>query len=144
MRSKSMSGGSGFNDRALEWLCAGIMLSWCVALALVDDAMTRPPLGLFERHGESEAFWASLFGAAGLARVAALYVNGRWPRTPLIRTVCAGLGFVVWSQLSWLFALGFWVSNTQSATGAGVYGMLALAELYSIYRAAHDVRYDHL
>lgn len=140
MSRQSRSGLSEFNDRALEWLCAGIMVSWGLTLALDGDAMVRPPPCLGGRPGMTAALWASILCGSGLVRVAALYINGRWPKTPVIRTVCASLGLLAWSHLSWAFA----EAAARPAAGIGVYGMLALAELFSIYRAAHDARYHHV
>ncbi len=131
------------NERAAEWLCAGIMMSWGVTLAVHGDTLSLPAFAAFHRFGATAAFWAWVFGGCGFARTAALYINGRWPKTPVIRMVCAGLGFVSWSQLSWLFFEGTYLASGIPTTGIGVYAVLALAELFSIYRAAHDARYHH-
>ena len=137
---------SGFRDhdeRAVEWLCAGIMVAWGVTLAINGDTLKQPAFAAFHRFGATESFWAWMFGGSGFARTAALYINGRWPKTPIIRMVCAGFGFLSWSQLSWLFLEGTALATGTPTPGIGVYAVLALAELYSIYRAAHDARYYH-
>ncbi len=143
MAVQRRSGFDDLNERAIEWLCAGIMVAWGVTLAINGDILKQPGSAAFHRFGATESFWAWMFGSAGFARIAALYINGRWPKTPIIRMVCAGLGFVSWSQLSWLFLEGTMMTAGVPTPGIGVYPMLALAELYSIYRAAHDARYYH-
>ena len=140
MLRHSRSGLTEFNDRALEWLCAGFMVTWGLALARSSDAMVWPPPGFGNWPGMTATLWASILCGSGLVRIAALYINGRWPRTPVIRTVCASFGLLAWSHLSWVFA----ETAGRPAAGIGVYGILALAELYSIYRAAHDARYHHV
>ncbi len=130
-------------DRSGEWLCAGIMATWGAAQAIDGGTLCRPvPAALFG-FGAAQELWAWMFGGVGLIRLAALYINGRWPRTPMIRMACAGLGFVSWCQLVWLFAQGGTPAQGVPATGAGIYAVLALAELHAIYAAAHDARYDH-
>lgn len=131
------------DERTAEWLCAGIMVVWGVTLAINGDTLNQPGFAAFHRFGATQSFWAWMFGGSGFARTAALYINGRWPKTPIIRMVCAGFGFVSWSQLSWLFLEGTALSTGVPTPGIGVYAVLALAELYSIYRAAHDARYYH-
>lgn len=143
MVARRVSPAGDFGDRAVEWLCAGIMVSWGVTLALNADTLAQPDFAGFHRFGATQTFWAWMFGSAGFGRVAALYINGRWPKTPIIRMVCAGFGFVSWSQLSWLFFEGTYLASGIPGPAIGVYAVLALAELSAIYGAAHDARYHH-
>ena len=143
MTRLARSGRGEADERALEWLCAGMMVAWGITLAVSGGILDQPGFSAFHRFGASESFWAWMFGGSGFARTAALYINGRWPKTPVIRMVCAGFGFVSWSQLAWLFFEGTYLITGVPGTGIGVYAMLALAELFSIYRAAHDARYYH-
>jgi hypothetical protein len=128
-------------DRGLEWFSAFVMVAWGVTLALPGDTLAAPSFGPFHRFGLTETFWAWMFGTVGTARIVALYINGTWPTTPYIRMAGALFGALSWSQVAFLVTEG-WVEIFHSApTGTGVYGLLALADLVSIHRAAYDVRY---
>ena len=128
-------------DRALEWFSALVMLSWSATLALPGDTLAGESFAAFRRLGMTEIAWAWAFGVAGSARVAALYINGRWPTTPLIRMAGALFGALSWAQIAWLIAAGALIKAGAASTGIGVYALLALADLFSIFRAAYDARY---
>lgn len=128
-------------DRALEWFSALVMLSWGMVLAMPGDTMAGPAYAAFHRFGTTEDFWAWAFGMMGGIRLVALYINGRWPRTPVIRMVCATFGAMSWAQVSWMLTEGTYLKSGIATTGTAVYGILALADLFSIFRAAFDARY---
>lgn len=126
--------------RALEYFCAIVMLSWAAVLAIPGDSLSvgslRPLLAL----GVQEVWIAMVYGTMGAARLVTLVINGRWPNGPWLRVAGAGFGFLMWSQVAMVIA---W-SGSQTGvatTGLAVYLPMALAELYSIFRASSDVRY---
>lgn len=128
-------------DRSMEWFSASAMLVWCLVLAQPGDTLTlSPSFSEFVRSGLTETRLAAIFGLVGGARIVALIINGRWPRSPLFRMSGAMLGCMIWAQIAWLQYLGSAASGAIS-TGVGVYALLALADLANIYRAAFDVRY---
>jgi hypothetical protein len=127
-------------DRALEWFSAFVMLSWGLVLALPGDSLAGQNFYAFRRYGMTEDLWAWIFGAVGSARIIALYINGRWPRTPHIRMLGALFGAVSWGQVAWLITESTLATGVAS-TGIPVYAMLALADLFSIFRSAFDARY---
>jgi len=128
-------------DRALEWFSALIMLSWGAVLAMPGDTLAGANFDAFRRYGMTEVFWAWTFGSIGAARIMALYINGKWPRTPLIRMVGALFGAVSWAQVAWLITEGTLMKSGVASTGMPVYASLAVADLFSIFRAAFDARY---
>lgn len=128
-------------QRGLEWLAAAVMLSWGITLAWTGDTLDSPDFSEFHRFGLTESFWAAAFGMAGSARIAALYINGRRPKTPYIRIACALLGALSWSQIAWLFYRASIANGLPLGTGPAVYLLLAFAEIYSMFEAAHDARY---
>lgn len=135
--------GLDFGDRAIEWLCAGITLWWAIALALPGDILSGPAFVAFNRVGWPQSTWMLLFAFSGGVRVIALWVNGRWPKTPIIRMFASIFGAFVWTQLAWLFYQSSLMNHGPFQTGMGVYGLLAAAEVFSTFRAAHDARYYH-
>lgn len=143
MNSIKAHAGTERSDRAIEWLCAFVMVWWAIALSLPGEIFAAPLFAGFASVGLSQRTWVLLFSLSGGARVVALAVNGRWPRTPLIRMACAGFGCFIFSQLAWLFYEGALIVHGPFQTGVGVYALLAVGDLLSIYRAAHDARYYH-
>lgn len=126
--------------RALEYFCAIVMLSWAAVLALPGDTLAagslKPLLGL----GIQETWVAMVYGAMGAARLVTLVINGRWPHGPWLRVAGASLGFLMWSQVVMVITWNGFQTGI-ATTGIAVYLPMALAELYSIYRASSDGRY---
>lgn len=127
--------------RDTEWLSAFLMWTWALVLSLPGDSLAGPAFSAFHRLNLNETVWAFAFGATGSLRVAALYINGRSPRTPYARMVGAFLGFLSWGEVGLLVQQGTAASFGVAAPDAAVYGLLAAMELRSLYRASFDARY---
>lgn len=84
MTSIRAEAGMARSDRAIEWLCAFVMIWWAAALSLPGDILATPLFAGFASIGLSQRAWVLLFSISGAARIVALAINGRWPRTPLI------------------------------------------------------------
>lgn len=129
------------SDRAIEWLSAMCMLGWAVVLAQTGDTLASTNLRELLRYGLTEEKIAAVFALVGAARVVALYINGRWPRSPIVRMAGAGVGVLMWGQVSFMLFAGGWLQTGIASTGVVVYAALALADVLSVYRAAFDARY---
>ena len=129
------------HDRTVEWLSSLLMGAWCITLALPGETLSQPVYTAFHRFGMTEAAWAIVFGVVCIARLVALYINGRWPRSPKIRIIGASFGALSWGQVSALLYQASAANGTPLSTGCLVYALLAVFEVYSAYRAAFDVRY---
>lgn len=132
---------AAIHDRALEWFSGIVMLMWGFVLMAPGDTLAGPQYAAFLRFGATEEFWAFAFTGVGTMRLTALYINGRWPKTPLFRMGCALFGAVSWGQVTWLLLEVSLQTGGALNTGIAVYGPFALAELFSIYRASFDARY---
>jgi hypothetical protein len=132
-----------FNDRGLEWFSALVMLAWGITLALPGDTLAGPQYAAFGRFGMTEESWAWVFGVVGSARIAALYINGAWPRSPHVRMIGSTFGAISWAQVAYLLTLSTYFATGIAATGTAVYSLLALADLFGIARAAFDARYHN-
>lgn len=131
-------------DRGLEWFSAAVMVAWGLTLAMPGNTLDGANFLAFHRSPwMTETFWATAFGLVGGGRFVALYINGRSPRTPHARIVGAVFGVLSWSQVSLLITEGTYHSTGVASTGTGVYALLALADLFSVFRAAHDARYHN-
>lgn len=126
--------------RALEYYCASVMLCWAGVMALPGDTLAAGSLKPLLSMGISEAWVAGVYGAMGSARLVTLVVNGRWPKGPWLRVVGALFGFALWMQV---FVVIAWtcLQTGIPTTGLAVYFPMAMAEMYSVYRASSDGRY---
>lgn len=124
-----------------EWLAAAIMCGIAFILALPGDSLAGPAFSAFHRLGLTETFWACVFGSIGGLRLAALYINGRNPRTPYARMAGAFFGFMAWGYVGILVFMGTMDQLGAFNIGLAVFGSLAVAELRSLYRASYDARY---
>jgi hypothetical protein len=118
---------AAMQDRSPEWISALFMIWWGVALAMPGDTMAGPSFSAFDRYGLTEEFWAWAFGSMGAARGVALYINGRWPKTPWVRMTGALFGAVSWMQVAWLLFAGSTLETGVYSTGTGVYLIIAVA-----------------
>jgi hypothetical protein len=130
------------DERAIEWYSALVMMSWGATLAMPGDTLSAPAFAAFSRYGVTEDMWAAAFCTAGGARIIALYINGRWPRTPYVRIACSLFASVSWAQIGWLLFEGSYLTTGTFTTGPLTYALLALFDIISVYRAAFDARYN--
>ena len=124
-----------------EWLSAAIMCVWAGILALPGDGLAGPSFSAFHHLALTKTFWACAFGGIGGLRLGALYINGRSPRTPYARMIGAFFGFLGWGQVGFLVYEGTMSTLGVVSPGLAIYGIMALAELRSLYRASYDARY---
>jgi hypothetical protein len=129
--------------RKLEWLMAGFLTCWGLYVLLHPQMFTNPPteeLMSGMAHISSSftvypaLFWGGSSFVVGLARAVALFVNGSWTRTPLIRLLASFASMFIVTQI----VAGLWQSGVPN-TGLVVYPWLIVADLLSAYRAAVDV-----
>lgn len=131
-----------FPARFPEWMMAGIMATWGAYIVLhphlFTDPQTRP---LFQ--GLADMVWvtgwdpAGVWGGAslvvGLLRACALFVNGAYARTPLVRLATSFISAFIWTQV----AIGLARTGIPN-TGLVTYSWLVIVDLASAYRAATD------
>lgn len=128
-------------DRSIEWLSALMMIGWAIVLAQPGNIFTFSPMfGDFVRDQFTETRLALIFGCVGVGRAIALYVNGRWPKSPIFRMIGSGIGSLLWGQIATIQAISIFYTGNWT-TGIVMYGLLSLAEIACVYRAAFDVRY---
>lgn len=124
-----------FPIRVMEWLLAGIMVSWgLVAWSLTPADWANPLYSGLRRFGENNT-WAFFAFWIGTIRLAALTINGAWRSSPHLRAGCAFLACFMWLQIS----LGMFAAEVR-ATGLAIYPWLLLADIYNVFRASHDAR----
>ena len=129
-------------DRSIEWFSALAMLVLATILVMPGDTMAGPSFREFDHYGLNEARLAAALGIVGAVRVVALWINGRWPRGPMLRIGGSVIGAMIWGQIAWLITLGALLNNGTISTDTGIYTLLAIGEILSIYKAAFDARYE--
>lgn len=129
--------------RKLEWLMSGFMIAWGIYVLLHPGLFTDPATaqvfgGLAALSAPISEFPALVWGGScfivGLGRAIALFVNGAWTRTPLIRLIASFISMFIVTQI----VIGLWQSGVPN-TGLVVYPWFVIADLLSAYRAAVDV-----
>ncbi|WP_279479912.1 hypothetical protein [Aureimonas sp. SK2] len=149
--------------RTMQWFAAIALLLWGLVLlqptALFDREAFRP----FHDLVAEQSLGAFLLGI-GIVRCAALYINGHWRRTPLLRAAGAMIGSGTFAGLSALFLIsdiaffnraggmgqevtgwfaylpfGVVLQHFQLTTGLAVYPALAVFEIMSAFRCGKDI-----
>ena len=126
-----------FPARVPEWVNAWTLVAWGVYVVLHPSLFHQTAFAglasMAPKGVEAASFWGLVSITVGWVRVMALFVNGAYSRTPLIRLVMSLTSAFVWSQI----VIGFWLTGTPS-TGLVMYSSAVLMDLISAYRATCD------
>lgn len=146
------------HGRATEWLTSFVLLGFALALALPGDTLDGEGFRAFRNLGLDEAMISTPLALLAVARLVALYINGSWRRSPLLRVIGACLGAGVlgvigmafgWPYVeSWLAVVwggdhsmpGSTIYLVGASTGASTYTVLAAFDLLAAVRAGADYR----
>jgi hypothetical protein len=82
------------------------------------------------------ALWGLSAVMVGMTRGCALFINGAYTRTPLVRLGMSFVSAFIWTQVT----IGLFKSGVEN-TGMVLYGGLVLLDIASAYRAANDMVY---
>lgn len=121
--------------RLTEWMLASLMIAWGVAVALPGETLHLAGYRVLVTLAPEEV-WAALSIAIGAMRMVALWINGRWRRSPLLRAGGAAWGLGWWLGLAWLLWLGADPEALPSAIA--FYPIFAAFEAASVVRGAGD------
>lgn len=131
-----------FPARFPEWINAGIMATWGAYMILHPEMFTQPATRLV-LAGLSDvmwinyppaAFWGLITLFVGTIRACALFINGAYRRTPLIRMATSAVSAFVWSQV----VIGLMKTGIPNVEMV-VYAWLVVMDIASAYRAGVDV-----
>ncbi|WP_141102015.1 hypothetical protein [Oceanicola sp. 22II-s10i] len=134
------------HGRALEWLTSCVLLVFALTLAMPGDTLAGPGYIGFRNLGFDEAALAVPLSLLAAGRLAALYINGAWRRSPVIRALGAVVGATVFSMLavtfgwSWLVSGAFTQNRIALGTGMGTYLVLSIFDLLAAHRSGADAR----
>ena len=126
--------------RATEWLASAVLLTFAMVLAVPGETTTSTSgFRTFVQLGLDDAALAAPLGLIATARMSALYVNGAWKRSPIVRTVGSVAGASIFAMIGMAFVWPMFDVGAALSTGA-VYFTLAAFEALSAYRSGADVR----
>ena len=139
-----------FPARLPEWWMSGMLVLWGGYITLHPGIFQAEPTrrlfsGMVAMAGDFDpaGLWGLSAVVIGLVRACALFINGAYIRTPMIRLFMSFFSAFIWTQVS----IGLWKSGVENP-GLVVYAGLVLMDIVSAYRAATDmvfaekVRYD--
>jgi hypothetical protein len=118
-------------------MLAAMMVAWGLVLLLPMRTFEMPIYSYLAAIADEEV-WGAFSVAVGGFRMAALYVNGAWRRTPLIRAAGAVLGMVWWIVLALLVFLAAEQGIGHFPAGAAFYPVCLAFEALSCWRAGFD------
>lgn len=93
------------SHRGLEYQFAAMMVAWGSWLLLFPHSFHNPIFQPLEDLAP-EPVWGVWSVSIGSVRLAALYINGNWRRTPVLRIACSILGLIWWGTLIFLYLTG--------------------------------------
>lgn len=132
-----------FPARLPEWWMSLQLVMWGSYTVLHPGMFTQPSArimfsGMVEMAGSfpPAGLWGLSAVFIGCIRAGALFVNGAYSRTPLVRLSMSFLSAFIWTQI----CLGLWKSGVEN-TGVVNYAGLVMLDIASAYRAATDVVY---
>ncbi|UWR30444.1 hypothetical protein K3758_02625 [Sulfitobacter sp. W002] len=129
--------------RAAEWQSAALLLTFALILAVPGETTTSTAgFRTFVRLGLDDAALSVPIALVALSRMTALYVNGAWRRSPIVRMVGSIVGASIFAMIGMAFvwpAIENGLSVSALSTG-GIYFTLAFFDALSAYRSGADVR----
>lgn len=132
-----------FPARLPEWFMAGLTFAWGVYTVWHPELFTQEATralysGLSAMAGDfpPAALWGLSAVVLGLIRGTALFINGAYIRTPMIRLFMSFASAFIWTQIC-IGLIKTGVPNTDLV----VYGGLVVLDILSASRAATDTVY---
>lgn len=132
-----------FPARWPEWFMSALLVTWGGYTVLFPEIFTQPATaalvrGMIEMAGNfpPSAVWGLTALSVGVVRAVALFINGAYTRTPLIRVLMSFASSFIFTQVS----IGFLKSGVPN-WGLVVYPGLVVMDIVSVYRAATDMVY---
>lgn len=128
-----------FQARFAEWMNAFVLFGFGAYLvlhpAMFDDPRVSALWSGMKAAG-TQGSWGLVCLIVGTGRFAALWINGRHKRTPMVRLIASFFSAFIITQI----CLGLWNAGVPN-TGLIIYPVLVLADLYSAFRASADMTY---
>ena len=132
-----------FPARWPEWFMSAMSFAWGAYMVLHPEVFTQDAtrevfsgLTMMAGNFPPAALWGLTTVVLGIIRAAALFVNGAYARTPMIRLVMSFASAFVWTQVF----IGLWKSGVPNVELV-VYGGWVVLDIVSAYRATTDTMF---
>ena len=126
--------------RATEWLTSFVLLGFAFTLSLPGSTLSGASFRAFTEIGTDDATVAFPLAVLAAMRMCALFINGNWKRSPILRMIGAIIGSAVFAMLSMAFYWPTLAYGAPVSTGVSAYFILAAFDALSAYRSGADVR----
>lgn len=129
-------------SRTMEWLMAAFLANWGIYVLLHPEIFTQPESAQIFSGMAAMVIWITDYPAlvwgwaafvTGLVRAVALFINGAYTRTPLIRVLTSFASMFIVTQI----IIGLFKSGVPQP-GLVTYSWIVVADLISAYRASRD------
>lgn len=130
--------------RSTEWLLSFCLMGWGWAMV---DPMTRffdMPVYAVMKGVATETQWGSAALAIAVFRLVALYLNGWWRRTPVIRCAGAVAGGMMWLGIGLCMYLGAQISGQRMTAGLVFYLPFFVFEGWCVISTGYDMAQEGL
>jgi hypothetical protein len=128
------------HGRAAEWMTSLALVVLSVTLALPGDTLSLPSAAALAGMGVTEIGLAVPLSLVGMARLAALWANGAWRRSPMLRCSGAILGAGAFGALAGAYTWPAVEVDAPVPLASGLFFVLALADVLAAYRSGADAR----
>lgn len=120
--------------KILEWLCSFQLIIWGLWLLYVSTFATVSALQIIFIPKDYVNLWAFTAITVGVLRATALYINGHWRKTPIIRGITSIISATIWGQI----ALNFVIQTDGCSNIIPIYLSLMLADFYAAAVSGYD------
>lgn len=125
-----------YPTRTAEHLLAWFLLAWSAPIVLFDSMLTAAPFKYLIVIAP-EWWWGWSGVCLGLARIAALLINGSWRRSPGLRFIGAMTGMIWWIIISGCYWAAVQGGSPDFPIRYAVFVLVAF-EAYSCFRCGQD------
>jgi hypothetical protein len=125
--------------RALEWHCSFSMVVYGWAVLDPTSTFFDMPIYIVMRTIASEFTWGVSLMAIASLRLIALYINGWWKRTPIIRFLGAVCGGMFWVAIGLCMYFGSEASGQRMTAGLYLYIPLFFSEGWCVMSTGYDM-----
>lgn len=130
--------------RSTEWLLSFCLLLWGWVVLDPTNRYFDMPIYVVMSRVASETQWGIAALTLAVFRLCALYINGWWRRTPLIRCAGAIAGLMMWLGIGLCMYFGAQISGQRMTAGLVFYLPFAVFECWCVISTGYDVAQEGL
>jgi hypothetical protein len=126
---------SHLSIRGVEWLVGFILLTWGFVVLIEPDSFRMYPTFAVMARWAPQPVWGMAAFCIGVARITALFINGRWRKSPQVRLVTSFLSAFIWTQI--FLAV---ISHDYNNPWHSIVVWFIIADVYAAFTAAMDAK----